>query len=390
MGVLARGFRAPWAVSALLLAVAGLLADSEAPDRPPSWLSQAHAVIAGVLTFENPVLGNFSDEGRKDRELADLLIRRGVPAGNVALLLDGDVKAAAVLAALEKAAKRSGPEDTLIFYYAGHGLKLPDGRIIFITQDCDLKRPDKPPVALEAVAGVLARHFRGKRVLLLADCCNSGGLKEVAAALGKAGIPAASLTSAEPSNDSTANWTYTMTLLGGLRGDPLADADGDGTVTLGELAAEVASAMKFRESQKACFSSHGVEAGLGLAPVSGKCPPPVEGGFALREYVQALDPGAKGEKRPGRIVGGSDGKYAVEFFDYSARRTALVDPSQVERPVYRLYGPGTSVTALWEGKPYPAKVLKVEGDFHFVTYPGWPSYWDEWVLSDRIVSARER
>ena len=31
--------------------------------------------------------------------------------------------------------------------------------------------------------------------------------------------------------------------------------------------------------------------------------------------------------------------------------------------------------------------LRTDGDFHFITYPGWPAYWDEWVLSNRIAGA---
>jgi hypothetical protein len=45
------------------------------------------------------------------------------------------------------------------------------------------------------------------------------------------------------------------------------------------------------------------------------------------------------------------------------------------------------VEVLWKGTPYEARILKVDGDFHWITYPGWPSYWDEWVMSDRIVAS---
>jgi hypothetical protein len=39
----------------------------------------------------------------------------------------------------------------------------------------------------------------------------------------------------------------------------------------------------------------------------------------------------------------------------------------------------------WGGKTWSAKVVRTDGDFHFITYPGWPSIWDEWILSDRIA-----
>src|SRR5688500_16130191 len=38
-----------------------------------------HAVIVGVLTFADPAIATFPARNRKDQELADTLIARGVP-----------------------------------------------------------------------------------------------------------------------------------------------------------------------------------------------------------------------------------------------------------------------------------------------------------------------
>src|SRR4051812_36583738 len=50
--------------------------------------AQTYAVIAGVLQWQNKGLGGFPTEHRKDRELRDVLLTRGVPADQIALLLD--------------------------------------------------------------------------------------------------------------------------------------------------------------------------------------------------------------------------------------------------------------------------------------------------------------
>src|SRR5687768_8270992 len=81
---------------------------------------KTHAVLVGVLEWKNG-LGGFSKVHRKDQELRDLLVKRGVPAENITLLLDKDATLPKIRAAVEKTAKEAGPGSTLIVYYAGHG-----------------------------------------------------------------------------------------------------------------------------------------------------------------------------------------------------------------------------------------------------------------------------
>lgn len=52
------------------------------------------------------------------------------------------------------------------------------------------------------------------------------------------------------------------------------------------------------------------------------------------------------------------------------------------------YQIGDVVKVLWGAKWWDAKVLKVEGDKCFITYPGWGAEWDEWVPPSRIRPAK--
>ena len=45
---------------------------------------------------------------------------------------------------------------------------------------------------------------------------------------------------------------------------------------------------------------------------------------------------------------------------------------------------GTELLVEWGGREWPAVVTAQEDDFAFITYPGWPHYWDEWILEDRV------
>ena len=346
---------------------------------------ETYGVIVGVLEWEHPGLSSFSKRHRKDQELHDLLVERGVPPANLSLLLDKQATLANIHKALYDIAARAKPGSTLLFYYAGHGGMLDSGQdTCFYNHDYSPKPPLKPALKLSEVAAILKKDFKGERVLLMADCCHSGGLKSVAAELAKAKIKAASVTSADASNLSCGNWTFTQAVLDGLRGDPLIDANGDGTITLGELIGEVSAAMKFREFQMFGHSHHGIDVDFRLARVNGtrKLTAGPKGGFRVGEYVYASD---KGKRRPARVVGFGEGKYDIEFYDYSDKRVVKLAGERLEPIRFKTYKTDQELQVMWGGKPWKAKVVKVNGDFHFITYPGWGPEWNEWVLSDRIV-----
>jgi hypothetical protein len=345
------------------------------------------AVIAGVLKWESEAKGitHFSDRNRKDQELYRTLLQRGVPKENIACRLDEQATRENIRQSVRTMAARAKPGATLLFYYAGHGTKDPDGKVSFLNYDYDPDRAGKKPAfALSELADLLVAHFKGGRVLLMADCCYSGGLAEVARRLSRAGFEAASLTSADAGTISTGNWTFTQTILDGLNGNPLADANGDGVITLDEMADEVSAAMKAREKQRYGYALQGLAGDFKIVPIekSGKAHAPPDGPFALKEYVYGKD--AK-ETRVGRIVDYTEGRYVLEFYDYSDKRTAKLPADSLSKIQFKTYKVGEQFQVLWQRQLYDARVLEVAGDFHLITYPGWSHVWDEWVLSTQMV-----
>jgi hypothetical protein len=85
-----------------------------------------------------------------------------------------------------------------------------------------------------------------------------------------------------------------------------------------------------------------------------------------------------------RELGANDA--LVRFYHYNRAEDTRVPLTALEALAFEHYPAGTALKVFWGGKIWDAKVLRTEGDFHFITYPGWPSYWDEWVLSDRIAA----
>jgi len=336
-------------------------------------------VIAGVLQWpsKNGVSG-FATEHRKDQELYDTLEKRGVPKEQMTLLLDSEATIEGMRNALVSVLERTTPGTTFIFYYAGHG-----GKDSFMNYDNHIGG-----FYHSEITKAVKEHFKGENVLLMADCCYSGGLGVVAKELAAAGFKAASLTAADILNASTGNWTFTQTILDALNGSVLCDGNNDGVITLGEAAAEVASEMAYREHQANGYTLAGLTDSWQLAKTKGT---PIElgpapGNFKLKEYVQA--PNGK-HPRIGRIIGWLNGQYLVGFYDYSDKKLVPFDPEQLSAVEYKTFEPGTTIAVAWRKEPVAAKVVRQQHGFHHVSYLGWPDCFDEWVHGNRLLGSPE-
>ncbi|TNF26965.1 MAG: hypothetical protein EP329_20250 [Deltaproteobacteria bacterium] len=366
------------AALALLLSLGGVARAAEAAPT----LDPAHTwtVIAGVLKWDLPELPSFSPHHRRDVALDALLAARGVPDAQRTLLLDEAATAKAVKAALKRAAAAARPGDTLIFYFDGHGI-LHEGReVIFATSDIQkrvrsgLHLTDLPP---------LFAGFRGARVILLADCCHSGGLQQVARALVAKGIDAVALTSATQSKVSTGNWTFTQALIDCLGGSALCDADADGRVTLDEVRGEASDTMLHREQQKIGWLDAKRLGGLVVATTRHD-DPALEPGQARRgEWVVV---GYRGRPRAARVLRERDGRLLVSVYDYADEVRLEVDATSVKAlDLAQGWKVGDELDVAYEGSAYLARVEQVDGWLCYITYPGYGAEWNEWVGPDRIV-----
>jgi len=350
----------------------------EAPEAPaPTWdPASTYAIVVGVLKFQSPKISGFSNKHRKDDELAKLLLARGVPKDHLVELLDEQATAENVFAAVEKMAKSAPKGATLLFYYAGHGGNGKAGEVSFVAYDADGTKATS--IALDRVEKTIAKSFAGGKVLLFADCCYSGGLLEVAKSLEKKGFEAAAVTSAEASNLSSGNWTFSQSLIDAIDGDGMTDHDKSGTISLGELGEEVRQAMKNRERQRMGAEYGRLSPRFVLASDNPKRP---SAPGADREYVRAK----RGETwSVARVVGAKGDDLTVEFYDYSDKSRLDVKRAETQPIEWKNYKAAEKIEVLWEKKWWPAEVQKTDGDFHFITYTGFEHYWDEWVLSDRI------
>lgn len=365
--------------------IMGLVTPGANAIEPVEKPTNIYAVVAGVLQWPGNKLSGFSTKLRKDKELYDTLLARGVPAKNMRLLLDEQSTQTGIRKAIRDITASAPVDATFLFYYCGHGFSVKNDDVCFANYDLDSNAPLKTGLLTSNIGTIIGRNYRGKRVLLMADCCCSGGLAETAKALSKSGFEAAALTSADAVTVSTGNWTFTQSIIDSLKGDALADTNHDGTVTLGEMAGEVREAMRVLERQKSQFTTNGLNVNFPVSAAKvnratvGKTP------FQLGQYVIAPD---DNRKRPGRIIHVADGKYGVAFYDYSDRRQIEVSAKDL-LPIPSDWGTRVKVRKAeiqveWKGTWYPAAILKKDGAKIQIHYVDFDETWDEWVTADRI------
>jgi len=288
--------------------------------------ANTYAVIVGVLEWPSKTLSGWSKENRRDQGLYDRLRAMGVPKANMALVLGKEATNANMLKAVKDVARRAGKGSSFLFYYAGHGYPGSKG-IYFASYDAGSRQVPEG-FLVNDVATILKASYKGDRVLLMADCCHSGGLAEVARELSQSGFKAASMTSASIAKTSASQWTFTCCVIDALRGRRLLDLDGDGYVSISEAGHDVKEAMNFRHSQHHGFALHGMGKSFRLSRVRPDEPKarPIPKPYTLRQYVK-LD--GKGKKAIARIIDCKDGKLKLESQRYHSRQILWHAPDAV-------------------------------------------------------------
>lgn len=207
----------------------------------------------------------------------------GVAADDIKVLTDDGATRSDLEAYVEDwLPRRVKPGSTVFFYYAGHGAPDPSGKEAFIVPFEG--HPDFPSklYPLNRLYAALAK-LPAKAVIVMLDSCFSGakgrGVSQEGArplvALQETGgldprlavLTGASGTQVTSDLDKAEHGLFTYYLLKGMRGD--ADADRDGTITLGELypfvrgrVADLASRELNRDQTPALIGGAGPRASL--------------------------------------------------------------------------------------------------------------------------------
>ena len=350
-----------------------LLTVSSAFAERPAWKPESTWVFAaGILHFEGAALNSWPEEGRMDVVMLDALRKRGVPADHILFLKNEEATSAQLRKRFAEFVRKPGPDDTLIFYYAGHGGRDytdPARPVYLVPYDSKSSWPTA------AVLETIVANFKGPRVLLTADCCHSGGLAEEAARH-KGRISFGTLTSARSSATSTGNWTFTQCLTEIFSGNPAMDLDHDGTITFEEAGQSSDLRMAFRENQRSTSAVTGSFPGnLVLATAAGP---------ASHEVLTGCE-GREGDKwYKANILSAHDGKYFVTWPGWDKTSDSWLTPENVRPAGLKMFSNGTAVEIEWDKTWYPGKVIRTELGLLLVHYQGYTDADNEWVPMGRV------
>lgn len=130
------------------------------------------ACFIGVDRFLDPKIRDLTGARRDALGLWALFTDTfaGASGARTQLLVDADATAAHVRKALDETLKAAGPDDTVVLSFAGHGSR--DHRLVVH----DTRAADVPGTSIPmAELAELFRRTKARAVLLILDCCFSGG-----------------------------------------------------------------------------------------------------------------------------------------------------------------------------------------------------------------------
>jgi hypothetical protein len=198
---------------------------------------RVRGVFVGISTYPNSQdnLPYTADDARRTREA--LMRGAGMHADDAVLLVDGEATIDNVRQAIQRVGQQAGPQDLFVFFYSGHGGRVP--RASFQRED-----PDNKDETLVVYDGQVTDDqfnewlgpLRAQTSLIVLDACFSGGFsKDVISAPGRMGL----FSSEEDVTSGVAAkfraGGYLAQFLADAIGDRLADADGDRQISALEL-----------------------------------------------------------------------------------------------------------------------------------------------------------
>ena len=333
----------------------------------------------GILEWEHPeIYASFpaAMKNRRDAQLVKYFKEVGVPTKQIKYLQDSAATKERIQREFQALLDQTDKGDLLVFYFAGHGSRDSDsGETWLANYDADNK--DNSAWNVRSIFKAIDKHFSGNRVLLLADCCHSGAVYEECRRRnrddGDEELAYAALTSSYSHNSSTGNWTYSDSVLAGLRGESQVDLNHDGIIELNEIAEYTDLELAFLEGQKSMFfAAPAFPRAAKLAEVEDELVPRIG---------QRVEVESKGKWYRAKIIDVDSDQAQIHYAGYGDNWNEWVGPERMRPYQPAQFAAGDKVEVEWnqDHKWYPATILKAWYGLHLVHYDNYDSSVDEWV-----------
>lgn len=260
------------------------------PPPPSGQFKRGYALVVGVANYPriNSLPETVLNDARDLRALLTDPVACSYPSDQVTPLLDLEASGDNIRTALGRLAARTGPDDTAIVFFSGHGAHQFDeaqGQQYLLPYDCDLYDLRGTAISGDEMTAMLA-EIKASRLLVLFDSCHSGGVGDPkgllpqvkrglsedyyqALAQGKGRVVIASSRPDEVSwvLDGMRNSLFTHYLLEALRGQGKTLADG--YVRVFDLFRHVADHVPVKAVQHPIFKASAMEEDFAVALTRG-------------------------------------------------------------------------------------------------------------------------
>jgi hypothetical protein len=207
------------------------------------------ALIVASANYTDPLLRQLQAPAADAAGLIDVLSNQEIGGFQTKALIDRP--SYEIAAAIEEFFIDRQPDDLLLLYFSGHGIKDVDGRLYFATTNTKRSLLLATSVPASMVNDAMLRS-RSRREVLILDCCHSGafargmvaksdssvGISDSFQGTGRIVLTASDATQyaleAEQATGMGVRSIFTEVLVNGLKTGE-ADTDFDGRITLDEL-----------------------------------------------------------------------------------------------------------------------------------------------------------
>jgi len=141
---------------------------------------KGYALVVGIANY--PKVRKLKDAVLKDaKDINNLFLSSehcGYIEENCHLLLDGEATSENIRYQLKWLSESTSSDSTVLFYFSGHGGRIEKEQQsvnYLIPYDCDLGNIENTAISDNEITGLLHK-IRAERLLVLFDCCHSGGI----------------------------------------------------------------------------------------------------------------------------------------------------------------------------------------------------------------------